>query len=59
MKKLTKKQIESLVNAGAFTTYKGEVILIDEVKNEFYFNAQDFFTSTQLKKMPYSTLNFK
>ena len=52
--KLTKEQLEML----AFSTYEGEIVLIDtalevvDPVESFYFNAQEFFTKQELEEMP-------
>jgi hypothetical protein len=51
-KKLTNEQIEKF----RFSTYEGEIILIDsrrpsEYEERFYFNAQEFFSEEYLDNL--------
>lgn len=52
--KLTQEQIKTL----GFSTYDGEVVLIDYSKNpttheSFHWNAQEYFSEQQLDEMPW------
>jgi len=60
-KRLTQQHIQRFIDAGAFTTYKGEEILIDPTvidqgcDKALYFNAQEYFSYEQLESMEWYT----